>query len=275
MVTASDQPHVDPAVAWAPIFVMGSPRSGTTALALALAAHSALWTSGETHFIFDLFGTGQAEAAFARSQQEPREQWLAAQHVDRAEFLRSLGLGIDSLMRSRSVGRRWIDHTPHHVFMADTLADLFPTAQFIHVIRDGRRVVDSMQHFAQRVVGADAAATDLPPWAGDFTEACRAWASSVQAGLRFCVRHPVRSRTVVNEDMAGAPREHFAMLQRFLGLPEEPGPAGWFSTRRINSSFPGRTHDHGWQRWTTTQQETFERYAADVMTAYGLAREAR
>jgi hypothetical protein len=261
-----------------PVFVIGSPRSGTTALAFALACHSALWTSGESQFLFELFGDGRAEAAFQRAQRPPRDKWLSAQHVGRAEYLRSLGLGIDSLFRGRSGGRRWIDHTPHYVHMADTLAEMFPTSQFIHIVRDGRRVVDSMVHFGDRLEATGQDPAGRPRWASDFAEACRTWAASVQAGVDFCTRQPVRSRMVVNEDLLADPQGEMRRLQRFLGLPYEPRPGWWIATQRINSSFPAATRNSGpanrtgWQSWTPAQRTIFRTYAAELLAAHGLAR---
>ena len=37
-----------------PVFIIGSPRSGTSILAWALAQHSRLWTSGEVHILHSL-----------------------------------------------------------------------------------------------------------------------------------------------------------------------------------------------------------------------------
>jgi Sulfotransferase family len=262
----------------APVFIIGSPRSGTTALAYALATHSALWTSAETQFLSTLFGNGRANGAFEDAYRNTVEEWLAAQRVTRAEFLASLGVGIDALICSRSGGRSWIDHTPHYVYMADTLAEMFPTARFIHILRDGRRVTDSMIHFGDRLNGDESRLAELPMWSLDFIEACLAWATSVRAGLDFCGRHPGRCRTVVNEDVTARPREHFEMLLRFLGVPYEPGPVKWWATQRVNSSFvPDGTiplPEPGWRTWSAERRDIFERYAGGLIANHGLAMDA-
>lgn len=265
MTQTSDRP--------APVFVIGSARSGTTALAYALATHSALWTSAETQFLFKLFGNDRAIAAYEDAQRETAEEWLGVEHVSRSEFLGALGQGIDALLRSRAGRCGWIDHTPHYVHMADTLAELFPTARFVHILRDGRHVVDSMIHFGDRIDGDETRLADLPLWSADFTEACQAWATSVRAGLDFCTRNPGRSRTVVSEELTARPREQFAMLLGFLGLPSEPGPAYWWTTQRVNSSFAStkRPAGSGWRTWTPAQHDTFDRYCGELLTEHGLA----
>jgi hypothetical protein len=40
-----------------PVFVAGCPRSGTSALSWAIAAHPLYWTSSETHFFYYLLNT--------------------------------------------------------------------------------------------------------------------------------------------------------------------------------------------------------------------------
>ncbi len=50
-----------------PVFIIGSPRSGTSVLAWALAQHKDFWTAGETDFLFHLFGQGRLETAWAAS----------------------------------------------------------------------------------------------------------------------------------------------------------------------------------------------------------------
>src|SRR5262249_28161808 len=94
-----------------PVFVIGSPRSGTSALAWALAQHSQFWTSGESHVLKVLFAGGWAEHAFERARKPPKS-WFQNQHVGATEFVRFVGLGINALFTSRSRGRRWVDQTP-------------------------------------------------------------------------------------------------------------------------------------------------------------------
>src|SRR5262245_28255031 len=92
-----------------PIFIIGSPRSGTTILAWSLAQHSQLWTSAESDFLFHLFGNGHAERAFRKATEVAGDRWLKAEGVGKEVFLGFLGLGLNALYTSRSRGKRWID----------------------------------------------------------------------------------------------------------------------------------------------------------------------
>ncbi len=100
------------------IFILGSPRSGTSVLAWALAQHPNFHTSAESDFLVDLFGKGQLKAAFANAQSRTDSGWLNEQRVDFAEFASSLGLGINALFDSRAQGARWVDATPGHTLTA-------------------------------------------------------------------------------------------------------------------------------------------------------------
>ena len=48
------------------------------------------------------------------------------------------------MVTKKSRGKRWVDQSPSYTLIASELARLFPDAQFLHIVRDGRRVVNSM-----------------------------------------------------------------------------------------------------------------------------------
>jgi hypothetical protein len=254
-----------------PVFVVGSPRSGTTALPLALARHSALWTSHESYVLHQLYGNGRATDVWRRNaERRSAPSWLKTEEVSREEFLRFLGLGINALYTSRSGGRRWIDQTPLNTLMLDDLALMFPGAQFIHILRDGRDVVHSMSHFLRKFENRPAARTYVPAWASDFGEACRTWRRWVEAASSFCGRHPERAVTVINAALAADPAAGFAAIHRFLGVEDEPGPARFFAEERPNSSFgSGRPEGNGF--WDADRRVAFAQEAGPLMLSLGLA----
>ena len=75
-----------------------------------------------------------------------RNNWLRDAGMERAEFFRHLGMGVNAVYSSRSDGRRWIDKSIPNTLMADVIGEMFPGASFIHIVRDGRQVVHSMMH---------------------------------------------------------------------------------------------------------------------------------
>jgi hypothetical protein len=217
-----------------PIFVIGSPRSGTSIVPWALAEHPSFWTSPESAFLPDLFPSGVVDRAFATAE---AVGWAAALGVDRATFARHVGAGINDLLTSLSGGRRWIDQTPANTLIAFELADLLPQACFVHMVRDGRRVVDSMQHFSHSLGAELAAQGRLPRWAGDFRSSVTTWRDFVTTALRFEEEHAKRCVRLRLEDAVADPHGAFARLLGELGEPADARPAAYFSSRRINSSF--------------------------------------
>jgi hypothetical protein len=257
-----------------PVFIIGSPRSGTTVLARSLAQHSALWTSGESYVLNLLFGNGCVERAFDRALEVPGPRFLRREDVSRVEFLAYVGMGVNALITSRSKGRRWIDHTPHYTLIADSLATVFPGASFIHILRDGRDVVHSMLGFAESA--PEPAVTRFAErrlaWAVDIRGACETWRDHVEAATAFCDYHPEQATVVRHEDLVAEPEKTFRRIHRFLGVPDEPGPGRFLASRRINSSFRGRPRLSGselWDAWGEEERRVFAELAGATMLKCG------
>jgi hypothetical protein len=266
-----------------PVFIIGSPRSGTTALAWSLARHPAFWACGETQLLLDLFGDGRLEVNYER-RSAPDGSWLHEAQVRREMFLAFVGAGVNGLFTNRSRGLRWIDKTPGYTLMVDTVADLFPGALFIHLLRDGRRVVHSMVNFATRESRARYREM-REPWMTDFRAACRAWRAHVEAALRFEAERPERCLMVVNEELLRDAGGGFERIFAFLGEPPDEAAAEEFGTRRTHSSFvaepgPGRSNalevakllgPPPWQEWTPSQRAIFVEEAGATMVECGFA----
>ena len=130
-----------------------------------LARHSRLWGSAESDFMFEwVKGT---EQAWAVGNEHGELHWLPREKVNREEFFSFAGTGIDAMYRSRSGGLQWLEQTPRYVFLYDQLRLMFPGTLFIHIIRDGRHAVDSMQRQFD--------------WS--FGRCMRTWKRHVEAGL--------------------------------------------------------------------------------------------
>jgi hypothetical protein len=261
-----------------PIFVIGAPRSGKTTLAWALAAHSELWTSAETQILPPLFGEGRLERLVERQLERPTPTWLSKQEVDRDELFSYLGLGANALFTSRSEGKRWIDHTPDHTFMVDTLLSMFPDALVVHVIRDGRLTVQAMLDVENKLDPERAKAMRegnfLPVWTTDFGKACTAWATSVTAGTDACARHPGRCQTVTLDELGADPEATLRRTLEFVGVADEPGPHDswrWQARKRPPDPMTGREQ---WEDWSPEQRATFASEAGAVLVSCGLATES-
>src|SRR5437867_7228180 len=148
-----------------PIFVVGSPRSGTSILTWCLGQHPNMFPVPESNWMGDFavslaigyqIGAGRGERSI-----------LSAMEIRESELFATVGRGINELIlrhrkdleRKRQVTidgsepkGRWVDGTPEYSHHICGLRRLFPDALFIHICRDVRAVVRSMLNF-HRVAG--------------------------------------------------------------------------------------------------------------------------
>jgi hypothetical protein len=147
-----------------PVFVVGSPRSGTSILTWCLGQHPNMFPVPESNWMGD-FAVNTAVCHQVGSARGERAI-LSAMEIDRDEFFAQFGRSINQLIithrenldRKRKVRRsseprtRWVDGTPEYSTHIFALRKLFPAAVFIHIVRDVREVVRSMLNF-HRVAG--------------------------------------------------------------------------------------------------------------------------
>ena len=265
-----------PGVCPDPIFVIGSPRSGTTALAQSLNRHPDLRVGKESYILHDLFAGEKAEQIWDKQLHRVTPCWLAFEQVERDEFLAFLGLGFNAMFSSRSEGKRWIDQTPLYTRMASTLAAMFPGAVFIHIVRDGRHVVRSMMNFGlkfDRDTIRAAQPNEIPKWSNDFRHGCETWSTWVSEGLDFGIANPQRCLTVWNERLSADPIAGFEAIHDFLGIQRHPGSANFFSKKRLNSSWvrdlDHRPDDDDWDDWDLKRRSQFVALTGHTMIRAG------
>jgi hypothetical protein len=164
-----------------PFFIVGSARSGTTFLRLSMNAHPHVAVPPESRFITELHeGTNEVEISrfLQRLARHPRfAAWELPIEAVETELqgldLVSYAGAIDATYRAyaKSHGKsRWGDKTPRYVVNIPDLADLFPGARFIHLIRDGRDVALSY--------------ADVPFGPKNVAKAAELWANRVAKGIR-------------------------------------------------------------------------------------------
>lgn len=150
---------VDLATIGAPVFIVGSPRSGTTWLyhVLLSAGGFAIYRT-ETHVI-NVLGPKFGDLRTADLREEFLSYWLPSEYYLRsgvdaetirqrtmsecnsaADFLRVL---MEEVCR-RQGATRWSDCSPENILYLPELIAAFPDAKIIHIVRDGRDVAVSM-----------------------------------------------------------------------------------------------------------------------------------
>ena len=208
-----------------PVFVVGCPRSGTSALSWALASHPEWWTSVETHFFHQLLRNNGLRQAWSDSRRQPGS-WLDVHAVSLNEFLACMGTGLDRMMRSRSEGLNWVDGSPENLLVAEQLLCMFGEAYLFHVVRDPRSVCRSML-----------ASGFVEPWAQDLGAAIDLWKHYVAAGLGIARVFPGRVTLIRQEDMRTAPAATAELIGRRLGLADVDPIRAFLAGKTINSSF--------------------------------------
>ena len=157
-----------------PIFVVGSPRSGTSILAWCLGHHPNIFPVPESNWMGDF----AANVAVAHQVGSARDglSILSAMDIRDDEFFAAFGQSINKLVvghrRHLEINRentdgssklnprwveatrmaagpktRWVDGTPEYSLHICGLRKLFPQARFVHAFREVDAVVCSMVHF--------------------------------------------------------------------------------------------------------------------------------
>jgi Sulfotransferase family len=119
----------------APIFVVGCQRSGTTMLRLILDSHSRISCGPETRFLEDMDRIVGSDWKRLSQYGFSQEEWL--------QRIAAFFGGIQSDYAAARGKQRWADKSPRYAMKLDFILRLFPDAQIVHVIRDGRDVAVS------------------------------------------------------------------------------------------------------------------------------------
>lgn len=123
-----------------PIFIGGAGRSGTTLLRVMLDAHPNICCGPELKLL-------PAIGQFFQSVAQPLAPVMGAYGNtpdDICRHFRGLVEGLVENYRRTSGKSRWAEKTPHNVLFMMPLAQIFPDAKFLHVVRDGRDVACSL-----------------------------------------------------------------------------------------------------------------------------------
>ena len=241
------------------VFVVGSPRSGTTFTGRAL---------GSLPGFVDLDEVQPWKAAIPGLLGQP-EDVVARRLRHILQRVRTLGL---------AGGLRGVEQTPETSFVLAAALRAYPDALAVHVVRDGRDVATSLLErgwLSAERTGADDARLPFGPYArfwvepgreqefsevSDATRAAWAWRRYVTAAGAV----PERTAVVRYEQLVSDPAAAAAAVAERLGADPE----------LVTAAF-ARAHDTSAGRWrrdlTPEQLADVEREAGDALAALGYA----
>ena len=151
---------------------------------------------------------------------------------------------------------RWGDKTPDYVHSLAILWELFPDAKYIHMVRDGRDVAQSVM---SRYWGPKNIFTAASEWT-EQVSLVRDFLKTVPADQKLEVRY---------EDLLAEPITVFRELIEFLEVEDSDGRV----LQRIEQTVPSelnRENSNKWKKfWTPAQRLAYERIGCDVLRHYG------
>lgn len=223
-----------------PIFIVGSPRSGTSILTWCLGQHPNIFPVPESNWMGN-FAISLAVSYQVGASRGDRTV-LSAMDISREEFFSNFGRSINDLILShrsdlekkRKVARlpsepktRWVDGTPEYSLHIYPLRKLFPEALFVHVLRDVRDVVRSMLNF-HRVAGFSLVRNE--------EHAYRYWLRTVNACAQ--AERAYGSGVVYRLSYSGLTENPESVMRSLLDFVGEPFCARCLEplSKRINSS---------------------------------------
>ncbi len=201
------------------IFVIGSPRSGSTLLARMIGAHSLIYTPPEQHLLTPLAHLGY----FANVEKAPYDHILAAEAL--RGFVADLPRGeqdyIDAcrayadtlygrMLQGQPQKKFFLDKTPAYALILGFIRRLYPRAKYVVLTRHPLAVFSS---YAESFFDSDYhAAHAYNPILERY----------VPAIARFLRERPVPMYHVIYERLVADPEPELERIFAFLGVPHEP-----------------------------------------------------
>lgn len=212
-----------------PIFVVGCARSGTTMLQLMLHAHPRIAIPPETRFLMDAYrNRRQFGDLHAAANRRRLARWIVdrpqtrfgdlgldphdvTEQIVAAPPTLGSALGVVFRAYAQRFGKpRWGDKRPAYLSNLDLIMRLFPDAQIVNIVRDGRDCVASLK--------------EMPWHHADIYHSVSAWARAIDDGRRAARRLGADSYYEVRyEKLVSAPTQELTGLCHFLD--EEYHPA--------------------------------------------------
>jgi hypothetical protein len=192
----------------APIFLVGSERSGTTLTRIMLDSHPKI----AFFFEFEYSILSMSDDGTWPDLDEYKKHLRSDRIFRHAKLSIDEGLDYPGLVDSFLVQKRDRDRKPivgatvHYHF--DRLLKVWPDARFIHLLRDGRDVARSIIEMG---------------WAGNMYSAVEPWIEAETLWARLAPTLPDDRRIELRyEDLVSRPEEELTRVCDWIGVPYDP-----------------------------------------------------
>jgi hypothetical protein len=259
-----------------PVFVVGHGRSGTSILSTLLRSHLQVAFGTESQFFVRYY---RQLTRYGDLKREPNRRFLVEDLSRERFFQRSKKYGVRldveravrdadpqtyagvlaAIMRQNAECQqmeRWGDKTPEYTAHLPLLRELFPTAQFIHIVRDGRDVALSgyQMHFGAKNAFA----------------AARQWSSMLRQVQAFAATMPETAFMELRyEDLLTNTARAFEQIIGFLDIEDPDGEV----KARIGAAAAADLRAGNFGKWKTDlsrrEQEMFVAIAGSELAHYG------
>lgn len=280
-----------------PLFILGSPRSGTTLLRLLLTSHPNLLIPPECGFI--LWNANKFQNWNINDSNNPSRVKDLVDSILKSKKMDTWGISQEKLIRNISgkclnygdvciavlqtyavkVGKKftiWGDKNNYYIHHVGKILELFPKARFIHIVRDGRDVACSYREVMQ----LDTESPYKPQLPVAIDDIAEEWSSNVNAIHASSSRVPTSNFTTVHyEDIVCDCENQMIHLCNWLGLHYNIEMLDFYKKNETQSLEPKQTM--GWKNRTKTpvNDSTVGRYRQilseqEITTFNKIAKEA-
>ncbi|VGO21030.1 sulfotransferase family protein [Pontiella sulfatireligans] len=264
-----------------PFFIIGNPRSGTTLLRLMLASHPdllvtpecgfALWLAEEFEGKDPTLKAVRVEYAKKVYTSKKFDTWGITYEVLKSHLINSRPRTYGELVAEvyYCYGQcilnkkfvRWGDKNNFYINYINTIREIYPQAQFIHIIRDGRDIACSYQELNLRNLKSRFA----PQLPQDVAKIALEWGKNVSL-VRSCL-DPLDSITKLEisfHDLIMSPTIKLKEICRFLGVGYDSRMLEYHELNGKNNLEPEQLME--WKEKTRfpPQQDRIGRYKKDL-----------
>jgi hypothetical protein len=196
--------------AFAPLLIVGAPRSGTTLAQRMLLADPRCAGGQESHFFATI---GPVLREFDRKRAMARPHGMACYWTREEAIAKLRQLWLDAfgpVLVARPQATHLVEKTPDHALWLDVAAEVVPNARVLHVVRDSRAVVASLLRAGRAEWGR--------AWAPKSIDAAiQVWRRHVEAALAS----PLPTHLVRMEDLIEEPARELTAIAEFAGFGAE------------------------------------------------------